>query len=250
MPQPVGGFSPNQNIIQDQGYKMPQHFGRCDSYNTNFSNNYTDDDVESEYEYITDDEGDFVEDENGAIYTLEEAQKRGLLEPATGERGIGKKLLLGTVLLGGTWMLRKQIKKKKRVKKQNHNNNQTQTTQTVKINNTNNINNNTNNTNNKYNNNNNNSNNNDVNNRQNIYPFLRNNTQNANNQSQYSEKSQYPNVPQYPSQTPNVYGQNNYGPPPSYQQNAPYGTPLYPNYNSYNGYNGYCYNNNNNIPTW
>ncbi|OUM70690.1 hypothetical protein PIROE2DRAFT_1241 [Piromyces sp. E2] len=245
MPQPVGGFSPNQDYTQDQVYQMPQPMGGFNLYNNTKSNecnrNYTDDDIESEYEYITDDEGDFVEDENGAIYTLEEAQIRGLIEPATGERGIGKKLLIGTVLLGGTWMLKKQIKKKKRVKKQNSNN------QNHQNNNYNNYNNNS------YNNCNNNNNNNNINNnndnKQNLYPFLRNKTQYSNLQNQ----TQYPSLPQYPNQTQNVYGQNGYGQPqPNYQQNNLYGTPLYPNYNSSYGYSGYCYNNSNNtrIPSW
>ena len=56
---------------------------------------------------------------------MEEAQNRGLVGPAPecGERGIGKKLLIGGAVLGGAWMLRKQLKKKKRVKKQKNNKN-------------------------------------------------------------------------------------------------------------------------------
>jgi len=110
-PPPPGGFN--------NGYNGYNNYNGYNGYN-NFNNN----DDESEYEYITDDEGDFVEDENGTILSMEEAQNRGLVAPAPecGERGIGKKILIGGAVLGGVWMLRKQLKKKKRVKKQKNNN--------------------------------------------------------------------------------------------------------------------------------
>jgi len=226
MPQPVGGYSPNQSFIQNQGIKMPQPYGGFNLYgNNNYTNNYNynnnnnnnniNNNNNNEYEYITDEEGDFVEDENGTIYTLEEAQKRGLIGPSNGERGIGKKILLGTVLLGGINIIRKKIKKKKRVKKQNYN---YQTPQNVNYNN--------------------NNGNNTIDDRPYIYPFLKNNTSNTNSQTQYPDLP-----PKYPNQTPNVYGQNNYAPPPSYQQCYPYGRPLYPDYNTPRMYSGYCYNN-------
>ncbi|KAG4083249.1 hypothetical protein H8356DRAFT_1437103 [Neocallimastix lanati (nom. inval.)] len=94
----------------------PGGYGAPGGYN-NFENN----DDDSEYEYITDDDGDYIEDEDGTILTPQQAQERGLLAPADGERGIGKKLLIGGAILGGVWMLRKQLKKKKKVKKQKQN---------------------------------------------------------------------------------------------------------------------------------
>ncbi|KAL6611675.1 hypothetical protein U3516DRAFT_902904, partial [Neocallimastix sp. 'constans'] len=81
-------------------------------------------DDESEYEYVTDDDGDYIEDEDGTILSIDEAQNRGLVSPAgEGERGIGKKLLIGGAVLGGLWILNKQLKKKKKVKKQKPANN-------------------------------------------------------------------------------------------------------------------------------
>jgi hypothetical protein len=83
----------------------------------NFGNTTSNDD--DEYEYITDDDGDYIEDEDGTILTIDEAQNRGLVAPAgEGERGIGKKPLIGGAVLGGLFILRKQLKKKKKVKKQ------------------------------------------------------------------------------------------------------------------------------------
>ncbi len=119
MPQP-GGFQPQGYGYPPQGYPPPPPGGFNNGYN-----GYNDADDESEYEYITDDEGDFVEDEDGTILSMEEAQTRGLLAPAPecGERGIGKKLLIGGAVLGGVWMLRKQLKKKKKLKKQKQKNN-------------------------------------------------------------------------------------------------------------------------------
>ncbi|ORX42765.1 hypothetical protein BCR36DRAFT_587036 [Piromyces finnis] len=117
MPQPEGGFPPQPPYggyqMPQGGYQMPQPGGFNNTYNT--YNNYNGADDESEYEYITDDDGDYIEDEDGTILTTEEAQNRGLIEPATGERGIGKKLLIGGAVV---WLLRKQLKKKKKVKKQ------------------------------------------------------------------------------------------------------------------------------------
>jgi len=82
---------------------------------------YDDDD---EWEYVTDDEGDFLEDENGNIMTPQEAEQRGLVTKSDGttDRGIGKNLLIGGAILGGLWIMNKQLKKKKRVKKINPDN--------------------------------------------------------------------------------------------------------------------------------
>jgi len=84
-------------------------------------NNSNDDD---EWEYVTDDEGDYIEDENGNIMTPQEAEQRGLCTRSDGtvDRGIGKNLLIGGAILGGLWILNKQLKKKKRVKKANPDN--------------------------------------------------------------------------------------------------------------------------------
>ncbi|ORX86233.1 hypothetical protein BCR32DRAFT_58430 [Anaeromyces robustus] len=79
---------------------------------------------DDEYEYVTDDEGDFLEDENGNILTPQEAEQRGLVTKSDGtvDRGIGKNLLIGGAVLGGLWIMNKQLKKKKRVKKANPDN--------------------------------------------------------------------------------------------------------------------------------
>jgi len=84
-------------------------------------NNQNDDD---EWEYVTDDEGDFIEDENGNIMTPQEAEQRGLVTRSDGttDRGLGKNLLIGGAVLGGLWIMNKQLKKKKRVKKANPDN--------------------------------------------------------------------------------------------------------------------------------
>jgi Protein of unknown function (DUF3421). len=84
--------------------------------------NNTDDD--GEWEYVTDDEGDYIEDENGNIMTPQEAEQRGLCTRSDGtvDRGIGKNLLIGGAILGGLWILNKQLKKKRRVKKANPDN--------------------------------------------------------------------------------------------------------------------------------
>jgi len=84
--------------------------------------NNTDDD--GEWEYVTDDEGDYIEDENGNIMTPQEAEQRGLVTKSDGttDRGIGKNLLIGGAILGGLWIMNKQLKKKKRVKKINPDN--------------------------------------------------------------------------------------------------------------------------------
>jgi hypothetical protein len=86
-----------------------------------FNNNQNDDD---EWEYVTDDEGDFIEDENGNILTPQEAEQRGLVTRSDGttDRGLGKNLLIGGAILGGLWVMNKQLKKKKRVKKANPDN--------------------------------------------------------------------------------------------------------------------------------
>ncbi|KAG4084821.1 hypothetical protein H8356DRAFT_1062792 [Neocallimastix lanati (nom. inval.)] len=79
-----------------------------------------------EWEYVTDDEGDFIEDENGNILTPQEAEQRGLVTRAnddgTTDRGLGKNILIGGAILGGLYILNKQLKKKKRVKKANPDN--------------------------------------------------------------------------------------------------------------------------------
>jgi len=205
MPQPVSDYSP-------QGYTMPQPVGGgrrgYNSYAINNHVNYNysvdnDNDNESEYEYITDEEGDFVEDENGTLYTIEEAQNRGLIDSAsTGERGIGRKLLIGGAILGGTWILRKQLKKKKRVKKQNYHQTQSQYTNSV------------------------------------AKPQTQN-TPSVKPQSQTNSSDHNPYLTQYStSQTQNNYGQCVYG--QQQQQQYPpylYGTPQYPNYAAYSSYN-------------
>ncbi|OUM61834.1 hypothetical protein PIROE2DRAFT_12089 [Piromyces sp. E2] len=133
MPQPGGGYPqqgyPQQGYPPPGGFQMPQPGGGYPpppGYPPQGGyNNYTNQqDDESEYEYITDEDGDYIEDENGNIFTTEEAQNRGLVEPATGERGIGKKILIGGAVLGGIHMLRKHLKKKKKVKKQKNNQSQ------------------------------------------------------------------------------------------------------------------------------
>ncbi|ORY36582.1 hypothetical protein LY90DRAFT_704791 [Neocallimastix californiae] len=127
IPYGGGGCPPYQQQPFQQGYSQggypplpPGAFanGGFNPYGNFNSTNNGDD--ESEYEYITDDDGDYIEDEDGTILTMDEAQNRGLVgpvQPGEGERGIGKKLLIGGVVLGGFWMLRKQLKKKKKVKK-------------------------------------------------------------------------------------------------------------------------------------
>ena len=124
MPQPGGGFQPYQQGGYQEGYQVgmppPGAFanGGFNPYGK-FGNGNIQSENDDEYEYVTDDEGDYIEDENGNILTIEEAQSRGLVEPAgDGERGIGKKLLIGGAVLGGLWVLRRQLKKKKKVKKQ------------------------------------------------------------------------------------------------------------------------------------
>jgi len=124
MPQPGGGYPPYQQGGYQGGYQggmpPPGAFanGGFNPYGK-FGNGNIQSESDDEYEYVTDDEGDYIEDENGNILTIEEAQSRGLVEPAgDGERGIGKKLLIGGAVLGGLWVLRRQLKKKKKVKKQ------------------------------------------------------------------------------------------------------------------------------------
>jgi len=87
-----------------------------------FNNSAANDD--DEWEYVTDDDGDYLEDENGNILTPQEAEQRGLCTRSDGtvDRGIGKNLLIGGAILGGLWILNKQLKKKKRVKKANPDN--------------------------------------------------------------------------------------------------------------------------------
>jgi len=108
MPQPVGGYQP-YNYSQVT-YLQPVHY---EYYNLS-----NDEEEESEYEYITDDEGDYVEDKNGNIIPIEEAQKRGLVKPYKGVRGIRRKLLYGGgAIIGGAILLKKHLKRKRRVKK-------------------------------------------------------------------------------------------------------------------------------------
>lgn len=97
------------------GYGGPQYGG---PQQQQFNNNQNDDD---EYEYITDDDGDYLEDEDGNILTPQEAENRGLVTRSDGttDRGIGKNLLIGGAILGGLWIMNKQLKKKRRVKKAN-----------------------------------------------------------------------------------------------------------------------------------
>eukprot|EP00833_Pecoramyces_ruminatium_P011380 jgi/Orpsp1_1/1185412/evm.model.c7180000093636.1 len=122
-----GGYPPyQQGEFPPQGGFPPYQQGSYPPPPNSFNGGYGNDD-DSEYEYITDDDGDYIEDEDGTILTIGEAQTRGLIAPAQpgeGERGIGKKLLIGGAVLGGVWMLRKQVKKKKKVKKQKNKNNQ------------------------------------------------------------------------------------------------------------------------------
>jgi len=56
--------------------------------------------------------------------TPQEAEQRGLVTKSDGttDRGIGKNLLIGGAILGGLWIMNKQLKKKKRVKKINPDN--------------------------------------------------------------------------------------------------------------------------------
>jgi len=56
--------------------------------------------------------------------TPQEAEQRGLVTKSDGttDRGIGKNLLIGGAVLGGLWIMNKQLKKKKRVKKANPDN--------------------------------------------------------------------------------------------------------------------------------
>jgi len=80
--------------------------------------------MSDEWEYVTDDEGDFIEDENGNILTPEEAEQRGLVTKSDGttDRSIGAGILAGGALLGGLYVLNKQLKTKKRGKKANPDN--------------------------------------------------------------------------------------------------------------------------------
>jgi len=120
---PQGGFPPPGGMPPPGGIPPPGAFanGGFNPYGNASAANANDDD---EYEYITDDDGDYIEDEDGTILTIDEAQSRGLVAPAgEGERGIGKKLLIGGAVLGGLWILNKQLKKKKKVKKQKPANN-------------------------------------------------------------------------------------------------------------------------------
>lgn len=126
IPYGGGGCPPYQQQPFQQGYSQggypplpPGAFanGGFNPYGNFNSTNNGDD--ESEYEYITDDEGDYIEDENGNIYTMQEAQNRGLIEavpPAEGERGIG-----GTLFKTVFKLLFANLKKKKKVKKYNNN---------------------------------------------------------------------------------------------------------------------------------
>jgi len=210
MPQPVGDY------ISPQGYAMPQPVGGYSPYTINnainnpVSDHEDDIDNESEYEYITDDEGDYVEDENGTLYTIEEAQSRGLMDSTpTGERGIGRKLLIGGAILGGTWMLRKQLKKKKRVKKQKYSQTQAQTQYTSSA----------------------------------TKPHTQpqnTSTPSVKPQTQTNSSDHNPYLIQYSSQTQTGYGQCVYGQQqPTQQQQYPpylYGTPQYPNYAAYSNY--------------
>jgi hypothetical protein len=110
-----GGFGGPRPGFGGPGFGGPQQHQQFNS------NQYDDDD---EYEYVTDDEGDFLEDENGNILTPQEAESRGLVTRSDGttDRGIGKNLLIGGAILGGLWIMNKQLKKKKRVKKANPDN--------------------------------------------------------------------------------------------------------------------------------
>jgi hypothetical protein len=67
--------------------------------------------MSDEWEYVTDDEGDFIEDENGNILTPEEAEQRGLVTKSDGttDRSIGAGILAGGALLGGLYVLNKQL---------------------------------------------------------------------------------------------------------------------------------------------
>jgi len=107
---PQGGYGGPQG-----GYGGPQGGYQQQQYNN---------DDDGEWEYVTDDEGDFLEDENGNIMTPQEAENRGLVRKSDGttDRGIGKNLLIGGAILGGLWIMNKQLKKKKRVKKINPDN--------------------------------------------------------------------------------------------------------------------------------
>ncbi|ORY20115.1 hypothetical protein LY90DRAFT_708034 [Neocallimastix californiae] len=120
IPQPGGAYPPPGGIPPPGAFAN----GGFNPYGK-FGNNATAaGDDESEYEYVTDDDGDYIEDEDGTILSIDEAQNRGLVSPAgEGERGIGKKLLIGGAVLGGLWILNKQLKKKKKVKKQKPANN-------------------------------------------------------------------------------------------------------------------------------
>lgn len=108
---PQGGYGGPQG-----GFGGPQGQYQQQQYNNN--------DDDGEWEYVTDDEGDFLEDENGNIMTPQEAEQRGLVHKSDGttDRGIGKNLLIGGAILGGLWIMNKQLKKKKRVKKINPDN--------------------------------------------------------------------------------------------------------------------------------
>ena len=119
-PYQQGGFPPAGGFPPPQGGGFPPQGGYPlqGGYPQGF-NSYGAPNDDDEYEYITDDDGDYIEDQDGTILTIQEAQNRGIVEPAgEGERGIGKKLLIGGAVLGGLWVLKKQVKKKKKVKKQ------------------------------------------------------------------------------------------------------------------------------------
>ncbi|KAL6596490.1 hypothetical protein LY90DRAFT_704795 [Neocallimastix californiae] len=120
-PPPGGGYPPPQGGYPPPGGMPPPGMPPPGAFANGGFNPYgnTTGNDDDEYEYITDDDGDYIEDEDGTILTISEAQNRGLVAPAPsgGERGIGKKLLIGGAVLGGFWILRKQLKKKKKVKK-------------------------------------------------------------------------------------------------------------------------------------
>ena len=111
MPQTRGGCSPYQqegafaNRGFNAGCRFCNNIQRMDEY---------------EYVYVSDDDEDFdyVEDEYGNIYNIEEAQRRGLIEPDDfRERGISN--IIGKAALEGYKAFKSELKKRKKIKKLN-----------------------------------------------------------------------------------------------------------------------------------
>ncbi|KAL6596507.1 hypothetical protein U3516DRAFT_914873 [Neocallimastix sp. 'constans'] len=106
MPQTRGGSSPYQ---QEGAFANGGFNAGCN--NTQRMDEY-------EYEYVSNDDKyfDYVEDKYGNIYNIEEAQRRGLIEPDDfRERGISN--IIGKAALEGYKAFKSELKKRKKIKK-------------------------------------------------------------------------------------------------------------------------------------